>query len=437
MNMVAELVVNRSSLMVLGTTIRDVANGIIDSAALSKAEARDLRMVINRFDEATTDLGRVSNQLQGGVMRIRMVPVKTLFSRVPRLVRDLAVREGRQVRVVFSGEDTELDKTVIENLSDPLVHLIRNAIGHGIEAPGERVTAGKPVEARLEISAHHEGNMVILEVEDDGRGIDLDRGRQRLISSGLSTASETQRMSERDLLAALFMPGFSTSVEVSDVSGRGVGLDVVKRNIEGLGGQVEVFSSAGSFARFAIRIPLTMAIMQALLVRIGAEIYSIPVSAVLQTVKITTSQISTVENQEVITVREQVVPLVRLDEVFSYNYHIETQQGVAAEPAPEADAVSYVVVLQSEDSEIGIVVDSVVGGQDIVIKSLEDELVDSRGVAGGAILGDGTVTLILDVGEIRRMAVDAEHYQQKRFADTMRRLEQHMMERGIPDFGVN
>jgi chemotaxis protein histidine kinase CheA len=434
MNMAAELVVNRSSMMVLGTTVREVITRVIDSGSLSKNEARDLRMVINRFDEASTDLGRVSNQLQEGVMRIRMVPVKVLFSRVPRLVRDLSLREGRNVRVRFHGEETELDKSVIEQLADPLVHLIRNAIGHGLESPEERVAAGKAPEGRLEISARHEGNMVILDVYDDGRGIAFDRVRKRLVDSGLSTEADVDRLGDRELLSAIFLPGFSTSQKVGDVSGRGVGLDVVKQNIESLGGQIEVASQEGVSCRVSIRIPLTMAIMQALLVRVGREVYSIPVSAVIQTVKVTEADISTVERQEVITVRDSVVPLVHLEEVFSYAYHVETRQmngnGSGREGEEGESEERYVVVLQGESSELGVVVEGVVGGQDIVIKSLEDELVDARGVAGAAILGDGTVTLILDVAEIQKMAVDPEHYEQKRFNARLREFEAFLRTNG-------
>lgn len=437
MNMVAELVVNRSAFMVVGTTVNDIINRLIDSGQLGKVEARDLRTVLTRHDEAMTELGRVSNQLQQGVMRIRMMPVRTLFSRVPRLVRDLAMREGRQAKVFFSGEDTELDKTVIERLSDPLVHLIRNAISHGLESPEERVAAGKPAEGRILISARHQGNIVIIEVEDDGRGIDFEKIRQRWAETGLGSAAQVARLTTRELLAALFLPGFSTAQTVTDVSGRGVGLDVVKRNIENLGGQVDVATEAGRFCRFTIRIPLTMAIMQALLVRVASETYAIPVSAVIQAEKITRDQIYSVENQKVITIRGSVIPLVELTDIFAYNYYLETGQAARSEPDATAngngeskgDAV-YVVVLQGEGREIGIVVNGLVGSQDIVIKSLEDELVDARGVAGASILGDGTVTLILDAGEIQKMVVDGQHSEEMRRSETMRRLERYVREHG-------
>ena len=430
MNMVAELVVNRSAFMVLGTTITDLVSKLIESGQLGKVEARDLRMILTRHDEAMTELGRVSNQLQQGVMRIRMMPVRTLFSRAPRLVRDLAVRENRQVRVTFSGEDTELDKTVIERLADPLVHLIRNAISHGIEPPEERVAAGKNPEGHLLISARHQGNIVIIEVEDDGRGIDFEKIRRRWVEAGLGAAAQVARMSTRDLLAALFLPGFSTADRVTDVSGRGVGLDVVKRNIENVGGQVDVSTEPGRFSRFTIRIPLTMAIMQALLVRVGTETYAIPVSAVIQAEKITRDQIYSVENQKVITIRNAVIPLVELDEVFAYNYYLETEQGPEHRPrTPESVAENgsvYVVVLQGEGREIGVIVNSLVGSQDIVIKSLEDELVDARGVAGASILGDGTVTLILDVGEIQKMVLDGQHTDELRRSDLLRHFERYV-----------
>jgi two-component system chemotaxis sensor kinase CheA len=434
MNMVAELVVNRSSFMALSTNLRDILLRLLDSADLTTGDARDLRSALNRYDEATTDLGRVSNQLQEGVMRIRMMPVKTLFSRVPRLVRDLAIREGRSVKVAFTGEETELDKTVIEQLSDPLVHLIRNAISHGIETPSDRLLSGKPAEGTLKISAQHQGNMVIIEVSDDGRGIDLDAVRRMLVKKGVSSTAEVGRLSQRELLAALFLPGFSTSEKVSDVSGRGVGLDVVKRNIESLGGQIDVSSDPGKGCRFSIRIPLTMAILQALLVKVQEEIYSIPVSAIIQIVKVVPTEISTVEGQEVITVRNRVIPLVRLRDVFDCNYHLKTgQMPVETNGSATAGLPVYVVILQGEGREIGVVADSLIGGQDLVIKSLDDELVDAEGVAGAAILGDGTVTLILDVAEIQKMAIDKEHYQQKKLSDTLRVFERFVREHPVAE----
>ncbi len=434
MNMAAELVVNRSAFMALGTELSDVIFALSESGNINKVEARNLRLVANRYDEVTTDLGRVSNQLQEGVMRIRMMPVKTLFARIPRLVRGLALSEGKQVDVTFEGEETELDKSVIEKLSDPLVHLIRNSVDHGIEDPAARLASGKPAAGRLKITSSHEGNMVILGVEDDGSGIDPEMIRQRLVEMQVSGAAEARRLSERDLLAAVFLPGFSTASSVGDTSGRGVGLDVVKRNIEGLGGQVEVSSEPGRFCRFSIRIPLTMAIMQALLVKVGDEVFSIPVAAVIQTVRASAGEVSTVDGQEVITIRDQVVSLVRIDDVCSYEYHLETDQmdpssaGGRNGPVEEGEAADelYVVVLQGESQELGIVVDDLLGSQDIVIKGLDDELVDAEGIAGASILGDGTVTLILDVAEIQRMTVDRERHEQKKLHRTFRQFEQFL-----------
>ena len=436
MNMVAELVVNRSSFMVLATTFRTTLTQLVESGALGKFEMRDLRNLLNRHEEATTDLGRVSNQLQEGVMKIRMIPLRTLFSRVPRLVRDLALREGREVRVSFSGEETELDKTVIEQLSDPIVHLIRNAVSHGIESPAERRAAGKPAEGTLRIAARHQGNMVIIDVEDDGRGIEVESVRQRLLQTGKVSAQDVTRLSQQEIMGALFLPGFSTASEVTDVSGRGVGLDVVKGRMESIGGSVEIFTAKGAYCRFAIRIPLTMAIMQALLVEATGEIFSIPVAAVIQAVKVNRADVSTVEGQEVITARNRVIPLVRIANVFSYTYHESTKQGGNGGPQPAVDDETIqVVVIQGEGREIGIVVDTLLGSQDIVIKGLEDELVDAPGVAGAAILGDGTVTLILDVAELQKMALDPELHSRKRFGAEIERFQRYLEEQsgGGPD----
>ncbi len=439
LNMVAELVVNRSAFMVLGTALNELANRLIDSGQLGTTDARDLRTVLTRYDEAMTEQGRVSNQLQQGVMLIRMMPVNTLFSKVPRLVRDLAMRESRRVKVVCSGEETELDKTVIERLSDPLVHLIRNAVSHGIESPEERLAAGKPAEGRLHISARHQGNIVIIEVEDDGRGVDFDKIRRRWVESGLGSAAQVARLSPRELMSALFLPGFSTAERVTDISGRGVGLDVVKRNIENLGGQVEATTDPGRFSRFTIRIPLTMAIMQALLVRVASEIYAIPGSAVIEAERITRDQIYSVENQKVITLRKSVIPLVNLDEVFAYNYYLDSDQKAEGPTGTTpggheaaADDGVHVVVLQGEGREIGVVVSGLIGSQDIVIKSLEDDLVDGRGIAGASILGDGTVALILDVGEICKMVMDGQHSEELRRRETMRQFERYLQQRDRP-----
>ncbi len=439
MNMVAELVVNRSSFLVLSSNIRDVILRLLESGHINSLEARNLRHVVDRYDEATTDLGRVSNQLQEGVMRIRMMPVRTLLSRVPRLVRDLAVREHRLVRLSFSGEETELDKTVIEQLSDPLVHLLRNAISHGIEPASERLAAGKPAEGTIHVAARHQGNMVIIEVSDDGHGIDFEAIRRGIVERGLGTAADAARLSQRDLLSAIFLPGFSTSRGVSDLAGRGVGLDVVKRNIEGLGGQIEVTTEVGKSTRFSIRIPLTMAIMQALLIRVADEIYSIPVSAVIQTVKLSPSEIASVEGQEVVTVRNKVIPIVRLTDVFEYEYHAMTGQLEApghGNGAHDLGQDLYVVILQGEGREFGIAADGVVGSQDLVIKSLEDELVDARGVTGAAILGDGRVTLILDIGEVQKMTTDRDRYSERRVADSMRQFERYVRERPPMESGA-
>ena len=437
MNMMAELVVNRSSFMVLSNEVNELMTRLIDDERIGSAEARELRTVLTRYDEAMNDLGRVSNQLQQGVMRIRMMPIRTLFSRIPRLVRELSLREGRSVSLALSGEDTELDKKVLERLSDPIIHIIRNAVGHGIEPSEERIAAGKPASGRLEISAHHQGNIVVIEIEDDGRGIDYQRIQDQLEKAAKGASSQSGRWSERDLQSAIFLPGFSTSESVTDVSGRGVGLDVVKRNVEELGGQVDVASEPDKYCRFTIRIPLTMAIMQALLVRVRSETYAIPVSSVIEAEFIQRDEIYSVENQQVITVRDTVIPLIQLDQVFAYNYHLEkAPSGTSADIGAESVAPEsvYVVVLQGDGREVGMVVNELVGTQDIVIKSLEDELVDARGIAGASILGDGTVTLILDVGELQRMVIDGHTDDVKR-SQALRQLERLLRERR--DLGID
>ena len=382
----------------ISTVVQEVQSGKSLKAAKKEFAARysDLFIFYNqfeantkdlvaRFKAATQSLARIVAELQEGVMEIRMVPISQIFSRFPRLVRDLSKSLKKQVQLIIQGEDTELDKSVIEDLLDPLIHCVRNAIDHGIEDPATREKQGKEPEGEILLSAANEGNMVVIEIADDGRGIDLKAVRDKAVKLGL--ISEHKALSEVEAYALLFEPGFSTAQKITDVSGRGVGLDVVKKQIEKLSGTVSVWSEPGKGTRFTIKLPLTLAIIQGLLVRVGKNIFAIPVTSVLETLKIKDEEIRKIDNYEVFNLREEVVSLLRLHTLF----HIEPSQ---------KNGSNYVVVVGSKYARIGLLVDSLIGEEDVVIKPLKDRFVRSPGIAGASILGDGTVSLIIDIGQL-------------------------------------
>jgi two-component system chemotaxis sensor kinase CheA len=380
----AELVLNRSSLTAVAATIREMVTRVVDSGAADHGDAAVLRSAVNRLDEELGRLGQVSSQVQAAAVQLRMVPVSILLDRVPRLVQSIAERCQRQVQVRLTGTEIRFDRGVISQLAEPLEQLIDNAVRHGIETPEARTAAGKPPAGQLIVTARNEGSVAVIEVEDDGCGIDLEPLRQRLIDEGVATDPDQQ-----ELLATLLRSG----------PGGETGLDLVRSAIDSLGGEVRVTTEAGSFSRFTLRMPLVTAIMPALLVRTGNDVYAIPGPAVIETVELSENEITQVEGEQVITVRERQAPLLWLQDVFTYTYHQETGQTAGAGEGQQ------VVLLHGEGTEIGLVVDSVTSSQEIVIKSLDDRLVKTAGVAGAAILGDGTVALVLDVTEIQRMGM--------------------------------
>jgi two-component system chemotaxis sensor kinase CheA len=323
-------------------------------------------------------------ELQGGIMEVRMVPLATLFDRMVRVSRTIARELGRQVRVLVQGEHTELDKLIIEDLSDPLMHLIRNAIDHGIEPPAARLAQGKPAEGTVHLFAATQGNHVIVEVGDDGAGIDVDRTRKVGIERGMLRADEAEAMAERDIYSLLFVPGFSTRSVVSEFSGRGVGLDVVKTNISKLSGVIDVTSERNVGTRFTVTLPITLAIIPALIVQVGGVTYAIPLNAVMETVDLAQEPIRTIERRQVISVRGQTVPLLDLIKAFGLKAKPRTQPG-------------YGVLAGMGSQRIAIVVDELVGQQDIVIKSLGRRLRDVFGVAGATDLGNQQTILVLDI----------------------------------------
>ena len=327
---------------------------------------------------------RVLEDLQKSVMKIRMVPVEQLFRRFPRVVRDVAKLCAKDVALDIAGQNTDLDKGILDALAEPLTHLVRNAVDHGIEPAEERLAAGKPARGTISLNAYHQAAQVVLEVRDDGRGIDHALVLRSAVEKGLVSPDEAARLNEQEVLNLIFEPSFSTATEVTEVSGRGVGMDVVRACLERLKGTVQVFTQPGKGARFLLRVPLTLASIQALLFKVGGRLYAVPLSSVLEITRITEKDIHRVDQREVIQIREQILTLVRLDRLEKT-------------PALENRKRSFVIVIGSADRRFGLQVDSMVGEEELVVKPLSSDLVSSELVSGASILGDGTVVLILNV----------------------------------------
>lgn len=391
MNQVGELVVSRAWFSQLYTEMKDLQSLL--QYKLDQREMKPVKALAFRISEATTALGRVANDLQEGVMKVRMLPIAQLFNRYPRLIRDLTHNTDKVVRLEIIGEETELDKMVIEEIGDPLIHIIRNAVDHGCETIKERRESGKPDECTLKLESYHESNHVVIEISDDGRGVDTKRIKTKALEKQLHSQEELDRMSERELMGIIMKPGFSTAAEVTETSGRGVGMDVVKENVEKLNGTIEVESKPGVGTRFKIKIPLTLAIIQALLVRVGQEIFTVPLAAVEETLRIYDREITWMEGVEVIHLRDYTLPLLRLSKIFnikSNNRH---------------SGKAFVVVVNSGMRNVGLVVDVLIGQEEVVIKPLVDYLQESSGFSGATILGDGRISLILDIYELINLSI--------------------------------
>ncbi|MBI5017381.1 MAG: chemotaxis protein CheA [Deltaproteobacteria bacterium] len=378
MNLVGELVLGKNRLALLRAQMEE------------RWEGDDM---IEQLGETASQLDLVASDLQLAVMKTRLVPIDKVFRKFPRMVRDLARSLKKEMRLEIQGEGTELDKSVVEVIGDPLVHLIRNSADHGIEDPDERARAGKPREGRIRLSACHEGNHIVVAVEDDGKGMDPEVLKRKAIEKGIITAQEAAVMTVRDALHLIFAPGFSTATTVTNVSGRGVGMDVVKTNIQQVNGLVEIESAPGQGTRVEVKIPLTLAIIQALLVRTGHEVYAVPLVSVVETVRIDAHEVKTVDRCPVLRLRDHVMPLLWLHEVF----RVPCERSVA-------DSRRYVVVLGIAEKRVGLVVDGLVGEEEVVIKNLGNYLTEVPGIAGATIRGDGRVTLIVDVTQVLELA---------------------------------
>lgn len=372
MNLVGELVLGRNRLIKIG--------GVLEQTHETDPQVRAL-------SETLTQLNLVTTDLQLAVMKTRMLPIKKVMAKLPRMVRDLSSKLGKQVRLETHGEETELDKSVADEIGDPLVHLVRNAIDHGIEMPTERHAANKPTEGILRIAASQEGNSIVIRIQDDGKGIAISKIKAKALSKGLISEAELAGMEPREVVNLIFLPGFSTAEKVTDVSGRGVGMDVVRTNIRKMNGTVEIESEEGKGSLITIKLPLTIAIIQALMVEVERATFAIPLSSVIEAVRISKSEIKTINGREVLHLRDRVLPLIRLAKEFEI-------------PSDQERDRFYVVVAALGDRRIGVVVDELRSQEEVVIKSIWEYLDSIKGISGATITGEGKVVLILDISEL-------------------------------------
>jgi len=394
MNLIGELVLAKNRLIKIYNDVEERYEG--------EKFLDELNQVVSSISIVTTDL-------QIAVMKTRMLPIGKVFNKFPRLVRDLSRELGKKVRLIIEGEDTELDKSIIEEIGDPLVHMIRNSVDHGIEPPEERIKKGKPEEGTVWLRAYNEGNMIVIEIKDDGNGMNPDKLKQKAIEKGIITPTEAENMSDKEAFMLIFKPGFSTAEKVTSVSGRGVGMDVVKTNIEKLNGIIEVDSIPGKGTTFKLKIPLTLAIIQALLVASQEDLFAVPLSNVIETVRIVEEDIYTVEGKSVLKLRDEVLPLVNMADVFNIEKILEPEKYL------------YVVILGLGSSKVGLIVDRFIGQEEIVIKSLGEFLKGIPGIAGATIRGDGRVTLIVDVGSLMKLA--KETHNKKIVTDSLKEVK--------------
>ncbi|MDH5681788.1 MAG: chemotaxis protein CheW, partial [Spirochaetota bacterium] len=348
---------------------------------------------VSELDSKRDQLSNIAKMLQEGIMQSRMVPIGTVFSRFTRLIRDLSKNLDKKVEIAFRGEETELDKKIIDVIGDPLIHLIRNSIDHGLESISERQSAGKKDTGKITLNAYQSGNYIFVEVSDDGRGLNKERIVNKAIEKNMISQEESKNLSETDIYGLIFHPGFSTKTEITAISGRGVGMDVVVDTVKSLNGSVAVRSEDGKGSTFTLSFPLTLAIVPAILIESGIETYAIPLSNVVETIKINQSEVQTVDFQEVIRLRDQVIPILRLDIAFDIQ-------------RPEALERLSIVISEFEGQAFGVVVDNLLGKREIVIKSLSKDYKEMRGISGATILGNGQIALILDIPGLIRQSRD-------------------------------
>ncbi|WP_121036391.1 chemotaxis histidine kinase/response regulator CheAY2 [Helicobacter pylori] len=377
MNLIGELVLGKNRLIRIYSDVEERYDG--------EKFLEELNQVVSSISAVTTDL-------QLAVMKTRMQPVGKVFNKFPRMVRDLSRELGKSIELIIEGEETELDKSIVEEIGDPLIHIIRNSCDHGIEPLEERKRLNKPETGKVQLSAYNEGNHIVIKISDDGKGLDPAMLKEKAVEKGVISERDAESMSDREAFNLIFKPGFSTAKAVSNVSGRGVGMDVVKTNIEKLNGIIEIDSEVGVGTTQKLKIPLTLAIIQALLVGVQEEYYAIPLSSVLETVRISQDEVYTVDGKSVLRLRDEVLSLVRLSDIFKVDAILESNSDV------------YVVIIGLADQKIGVIVDYLIGQEEVVIKSLGYYLKNTRGIAGATVRGDGKITLIVDVGAMMDMA---------------------------------
>lgn len=373
MNLIGELVIDRTRIAQIGSELGSKFND----------------PNIDALEETVSHIARITSDLQDQIMKARMMPIETVFNRFPRVVRDLANKLGKDVKLELVGGETELDRSVIEVIGDPLLHILRNSVDHGLEDPDTREQVGKSRQGRVLVKACHQDNHIVIEISDDGRGIDAERIRKKAVEKGLLTKDQAERLTEREALQYIFSSGFSTAAEVSEVSGRGVGMDIVRSNLQRLGGLIDLETEVGKGSRFVLRLPLTLAIIRGLLTKVGEQVIVLPLGSVVETLLVETESIQSVNRNEVIVLRGQTLPLVRLNDMFAIQSREDsTEDG------------QYVVVVGLAERRIGLAVDGLVGEKEVVIKSLSRFCGEVPGISGATILGDGNVALIADVNGI-------------------------------------
>ncbi|AVX29666.1 two-component system, chemotaxis family, sensor kinase CheA [Carboxydocella thermautotrophica] len=375
MNLVGELVIDRTRLAQIITEIE------------AKYDVNDLTEDLNR---TSVHIGRVTTMLQEEIMKARMIPVESLFNKFPRMMRDLSQKAGKEIDFIMEGQETELDRSIIEEIGDPLIHLLRNAVDHAIEPPEEREKLGKPRKGVVKLIARHEENHIVILVQDDGRGIDPNKIKESAVRKGIISDEAAKRLNDEEAINLIFASGLSTATKVSDISGRGVGMDVVRTNLEKVNGSIEIDTRVGVGTVFKIKLPLTLAIIRALMVKVDERVYAIPLTSVLETIRVEKEQIRIVNKHEAIVVRGQVLPLLYLRELYNHG------------SAEEEKAKIFVVVVNVGGKQVGLVVDYLIGEQEVVIKSLGRYIGDVQGIAGATILGDGRVALIMDVPSLMK-----------------------------------
>jgi two-component system chemotaxis sensor kinase CheA len=379
MELIGELIINRNRFSMMARQLESINIPEVGSIA-------------QNLTETTYAMARISDDLQDTIMKVRMVPVASVFSRFPRLVRDLSRKSGKEVELLMEGDETELDKSVVEVIGDPLVHLIRNSVDHGVEPEEVRREQGKAPKGRVWLRAFYKGNSVAIEVEDDGKGIDPEKMREVAVRKGIITPEEARQLDERESMELIFAPGFSSAEVVTDISGRGVGMDVVRTNIKTLKGSINISSEVGKGTKFTLSLPLTLAIIDALMVNVDSETFAIPLDAVSETTKIESERLTDVKGRKAVTLRGEVLGIVSLAEFLGLADNMDKQE------------LLNVVVIQDNERRLGLVVDHLLERQEVVIKPLGSYLGDIKGISGATIMGDGSVILILDPHEIYTLA---------------------------------